>query len=77
MRKPFDRLVENLFVKHRIDIGRWFDNIPKSNFFFNTEFVNTKYLNNHIVNVPTHFTLQEEDFKRIEKLFFDIKKNGY
>ena len=77
LRKPFNSALDKLFVKNKIDVGRWFSEIPNSNTTKNNNLKNTIFLNSHIVNIPTHHSLKEEDFKRIEKLFIDMANNGF
>ena len=76
LRKPFDNFIIGLFIEHSIDLGRWFEKIPSSDYPSNSK-VNSIFLNNHIINVPTHFSLTDDDFQRIDNLFQDLQLAEY
>ena len=76
LRRPFDSTVKSLFEKHKVDLGRWFDIFPAS-IETGANFKNTKFLNEHIINIPLHFTLNDDDKNRFKKLMLTLRECGY
>jgi len=75
LRKPCDLTVEQLFLDNRIDIGRWFQEVPIHGDEHNLK--NTFFFNKHVINVPVHHTLKKSELERINNLFCGLSRNGY
>ena len=75
LRKPCDHIVEQLFLENRIDIGRWFQEVPVKG--YEHKLINTIFFNKHVINVPVHHTLTKPELESIKNLFCGLRRNGY